>query len=122
MYLKKYKKDHKLSPKYYGPYKVLQKVGTMTYKLKLPASSPVHQVFHVPCLKKVIGENIPVQTIFPELDEEGKIILEPEAVTETRLDSYEIDQFQSISSSGRTYPLKILHGRMRILYLSLIHI
>jgi len=34
------------------------------------------------------------------------------------LDSYGIDQFQSISSSGRTYPLKILHGRMRILYKS----
>ena len=44
----------------------------------------MHPVFHVSCLKKVIGENIPVQTIFPELDEEGKIILEPEAVTETR--------------------------------------
>jgi len=35
------------------------------------------------------------------------------------LDSYEIDQFQSISSSGRTYPLKIPHGRMRILYRSI---
>jgi len=32
------------------------------------------------------------------------------------LDSYEIDQLRSISSSGRTYPLKIPHGRMRILY------
>ena len=41
-------------------------------------------IFHVSCLKKVIGENLPVQTIFPELDEEGKIILEPEAVTETK--------------------------------------
>ena len=44
----------------------------------------MHPVFHVSCLKKVIGENIPVQTILSELDEEGKIILEPEAVTETR--------------------------------------
>ena len=35
------------------------------------------------------------------------------------LDSYEIDQFQSILSSGRTYPLKIPHGRMRILYRSI---
>ena len=43
-----------------------------------------HLVFHVSCLKKFIGENLPVQTIFPKLDEEGKIILEPEAVTETR--------------------------------------
>ena len=56
----------------------------MAYKLELPASSPVHLVFHVSCLKKVIRENLPVQTIFPEIDEEGKIILEPEVVMETR--------------------------------------
>ena len=79
--LKQAKKDNKLSQKYYGPYKVLQKIGTMAYKLELPASSRVHPVFPVSCLKKVIGENIPVQTIFLELDEEGKIILEPKAVT-----------------------------------------
>jgi len=35
------------------------------------------------------------------------------------LDSYEIDQLQSISSSGRTYPQKIPHGRTRILYRSI---
>jgi len=55
----------------------------------------------------------------PELDEEGKIILEPEQSKEQELESYEIDQFQSISSNGRTYPLKIPHGRMRILYRSI---
>ena len=63
---------------------MLQTIGTMAYKLELSASSQVHLVFHVSCLKKVIGENIPVQTILLELDEEGKIILEPEAVTEIR--------------------------------------
>ena len=78
MSLKQAKKDNKLSPKYYGPYKVLKNIGTMACKLELPASSRVHPVFHVSCLKKVIGENIPVQTIFPELDEEGKNILELE--------------------------------------------
>ena len=84
MSLKQAKNDNKLSPKYYGPYKVLQYIGTMAYKLELPASSRVHPFFHVSCLKKVICENIPVQTILPELDEEGKIILEPKAVTEKR--------------------------------------
>jgi len=44
----------------------------------------VHQVFHVSFLKKVIGDKILVQTIFPELDEEGKIILEPTIATETK--------------------------------------
>ena len=76
----------------------------------------MHLVFHVSCLKKVIGDKLPIQKILPELDEEVKIILEPETVTEQELDSYEIDQFHSISSSGRTYPLKILHARMKILH------
>ena len=82
--LKQAKNDNKLSPKYYGPYKVLQKIGTMAYKLELHATSRVHPVFHVSCLKKVMGNKIPVQTILPELDGEGKTILEPEAVKETR--------------------------------------
>ena len=63
---------------------MLQKIGTMAYKLELPASLRMHPVFHVSCLKNFIGDKIPVQTIFPDLDEEGKIILEPEAITETR--------------------------------------
>ena len=43
----------------------------------------MHPILHVSCLNKVIGDKLPVQTIFPELDEEGKIIMELEAVTET---------------------------------------
>ena len=66
------------------PTKVLQNIGSMSYKLELPASSWVHLVFHVSCLKKVIGDKLPVQTILPELIEEGKIILEPEEITEIR--------------------------------------
>ena len=77
MSLKNTKKDNKLSPKYYGPYKVLQKIGSMAYKLELPASSRVHLVFHVSCLKKVVDDKLPIQMILPELNEEGKIILDP---------------------------------------------
>ena len=84
MSLKNTKKDNKLSPKYYGPYKVLQKIGSMAYKLELLASSRVHPFFHVSSLKKVIGDKLPVQTILPELDEEGNIILEPEEITKIR--------------------------------------
>jgi hypothetical protein len=63
----------------------LQNIGVMAYKLESTASSRVHLVFHVSCLKKVIGDKIPVQIVFPELGEEGKIILEPEAITNTRI-------------------------------------
>ena len=63
---------------------MLQNIGAVAYKLELPTSSRVHLVFHVSCLKKVIGENLPVQTILLELDEEGKIILEPKVVMKIR--------------------------------------
>ena len=84
MSLKQAKKDNKLSPRYYGLYKVLQKIGAVAYKLELPTTSRVHTIFHVSYLKKAIGDKLSIQTIFLELDEEGKIILEPKAVTETR--------------------------------------
>ena len=84
MSLKNTKKDNKLSPKYYGPYKVLQIIGSMAYKLQLPASSWVHPIFHVSCLEKVVGDKLFVQTILPKLDEEGKIILEHEEIIEIR--------------------------------------
>ena len=56
----------------------------MDYKLHLPASSQVHPVFHVSFLKKIIGDKIPIQTIFLDIDEEGKVILKPKKISETR--------------------------------------
>eukprot|EP00253_Pinus_taeda_P009012 PITA_09012 len=63
---------------------VLQKIGTKKYKLELLATSRVHPIFHVSGLTKVIGDKLSAETILLELDEEGKIILEPEAVKEIR--------------------------------------
>jgi hypothetical protein len=67
------------------PYKVLQRIGSIAYKLELSPSSHVHLVFHVSCLKKVTGDKITIQTILPEINKEGKIILEQEAILEIRI-------------------------------------
>ena len=80
----KLKGSHKLTPKFYGPYKVLQKIGSIAYKLELPPSSYIHPVFHVSCLKKVIGTNFRTQTILQELDNEGFIIFELEDILNKR--------------------------------------
>ena len=55
----------------------------MSYKLESLPSTCIHPIFHVSCLKKIIGDKIPGQTILPENNEEEKIILELEAVLET---------------------------------------
>jgi hypothetical protein len=57
----------------------------MDYKLEFSPSSCVHTFFHVSFLNKVIENKIPVQTVLPEINEEGKIILELETILETRI-------------------------------------
>jgi hypothetical protein len=69
-----------LAPKFYGPYTVLKHVGQVAYQLALPSHSKLHPVFHVSCLKKVIGTRCQIQTNLPKLAEEGSIWLQPEVV------------------------------------------
>ncbi|GJW29543.1 putative reverse transcriptase domain-containing protein [Tanacetum coccineum] len=50
-------KRGKLNPRYVGPFKVLEKVGSVAYKLELPQElSRVHNTFHVSNLKKCYAD------------------------------------------------------------------
>ena len=46
-------KRGKLSPRFIGPFEILERVGTIAYQLALPSSmSGVHEVFHVSMLRR----------------------------------------------------------------------
>jgi hypothetical protein len=74
----------KLNPRFYGPYWVICRVGEVAYELELLEGSQIHNVFHVYCLKKAMGQFINTFEELPPLDEEGRLELVPEEVLEFR--------------------------------------
>ena len=50
-------KRRKLSPRYIGPYEILERVGPVAYRIALPPElSRMHDVFHVSMLRKYISD------------------------------------------------------------------
>lgn len=72
--------SQKLSKRYFGPFKVLRKIGQVAYELDLPSSSRIHPVVHVSLLRPYHGDD-PIKhfTPLPNPDQPntGNMISEP---------------------------------------------
>ena len=83
-YSLKISRAEKLKPRFYGSYRVIRKVGEVAYELELPEGSKIHNIFHVSCLKKTVGQQVSISEELPPLDEEGQLELVSEEVLEQR--------------------------------------
>jgi hypothetical protein len=46
----------KLATRFCGPFQILERIGPVAYMLSLPESMTIHNVFHVPLLKKYVPD------------------------------------------------------------------
>ncbi|GJU91895.1 putative reverse transcriptase domain-containing protein, partial [Tanacetum coccineum] len=77
-------KKGKLAPRYVGPFEIIERVGPVAYRLKLPQElSCVHDTFHVSNLKKCLAEpdvQVPLDEI--EIDKNLRFVKDPIEIVE----------------------------------------
>jgi hypothetical protein len=75
----------KFYPKWYGPFKVLKKVGKVSYQIQFPEQCKLHNVFHISHLKKHTGPNAVPNPTLPLVTADGKVKFSPLAILQRRI-------------------------------------
>ncbi|KAL0544048.1 hypothetical protein IC582_019159 [Cucumis melo] len=75
----RFERRGKLSPRFVGPFEILERIGPVAYRLALPPSlSTVHDVFHVSMLRKYVPDPSHVVDYEPlEIDENLSYVKQP---------------------------------------------
>nr|GFC81083.1 putative mitochondrial protein [Tanacetum cinerariifolium] len=70
--------------RFYGPFEIVERVGAVAYRLKLPPTAAIHPVFHVSQLKAVIGDHVVEPELPVGLIEDKAVVCKPVEVIGTR--------------------------------------
>ncbi|GJR15183.1 reverse transcriptase [Tanacetum coccineum] len=103
-------KQHKFSPKFFGPFKVIAKIVQVAYHLELNSQAQIHDVFYVSQLKKHRCD-IPTDqhVTLPQCDQNGLLAAQPLALLDRKIKKknavvvYELIQWTNRSMKDATW-------------------
>ncbi|GJU05218.1 putative reverse transcriptase domain-containing protein [Tanacetum coccineum] len=85
----RFRKKGKLAPRYVGPFEILERIGPVAYRLRLPEElSGVHDTFHVSNLKKCLADaslHVPLGEI--KVDKTLRFVEEPVEIMDREVKS-----------------------------------
>ena len=70
--------------RYFGPFRILQCIGSVAYKLELPPEARIHSVFHVSFLKHCVGDPSNQYLPLPLLTTSEGPMVQPIAILDVR--------------------------------------
>jgi hypothetical protein len=94
--------NQKLAFKFFCPFRVIERIGSVAYKPELPPSASIHTIFHISQLKKAIGD----QTVSSDLPSGDITHHVPERILQRRMSPGDRSVLQGlIQWSGMPSPL-----------------
>lgn len=96
--------SNKLSFRYFGPYTVVDRIGSAAYKLHLPMGCTIHPVFHVSLLKKAVH---PTTSVSPELPDLSYELQLPQTILDHRLHQQQNKMIPKVLIKWSNWPVEL---------------
>jgi hypothetical protein len=95
----------KLSPRFAGPFQVIERIGSVAYRLRLPEDARIHDVFHVGVLKPFRGTPPSTPPALPPL-RHGRVLHRPSRALRAQLHRgiwHVLIQWESLPEADATW-------------------
>ena len=89
--------SRKLSPRRYGPFKVLKQISLVAYRIELPPTMKIHNVFHIDLL-----------ILYNETEAYGETYMQPPPEIIDGEEEYEIEEIINTRRTGKNKKMQYL--------------